>query len=307
MLLDFIKNGLENTDSGLGNRSTYIGSSDIGQCPKKSFLSKTKGESYNLEQLLIFQRGHVAEGIVRNGLKNNSTAKVNFEEQVEICGLGEIDFIKTHIDFVVDFPNEKLVIECKTISSPLPNNSPRESWVYQVQSQMALLQQSTNKQVRGKIVAFNLNSGEALEFDVEFNQALFDVAKQRASHIWNSLKSNTEPDGEVSDLCAYCPFKGKCSSLRAEAQELPKELSDAVKKLQEIKVAAKEEKSIKENIKAFMQASGMKKGVAGDYTVSVSKRKGSSKVNINVLKEDYPDIANAVIDEGLPTFALKIS
>lgn len=41
-LLDFLKVGLENTDSGLGDRSLYVGSSDVGQCPKKSFLSKTR-------------------------------------------------------------------------------------------------------------------------------------------------------------------------------------------------------------------------------------------------------------------------
>ncbi len=306
MLLNFIKQGLENTDAGLGDRSTYVGSSDIGQCPKKVFLSKTKGENYDLKQLLIFQRGHVSEGIVRNGLKNNST-KIVFDEQVEVCGHDEINFIKSHIDFVVDFPREKLIIECKTISSPLPNNSPRESWIHQVQLQMALLKLTTKKNVRGKIVAFDLNSGEALEFDVIYNEALINIAKQKAINIWNSLQSKTEPDGEVGDLCAYCPFKGQCNTLRAQTEELPQEIIHAVKKLQELKQISKEEKAIKENIKAFMQASGLKKGTAEDYTISISQRNGRDTIDTEMLKKEYPDIAKALTSPGKPMATLRVS
>ncbi len=306
MLLNFIKNGLDNTDSGLGDRSKYIGSSDIGQCFKKSYLSKTIGEEHSLKQLLIFQRGHIAEGIIRDGLSNNPQAKIDFKEQVEVEGKDDISFIKTHIDFVVDFPKEKLVIECKTISSPLPNNKPRESWLYQVQLQMALLKQTTNKNVRGKIVAFNLNSGEALEFDVDFNQSLCDIAIKRAKSLWQSVQSKTEPDGEVGDLCAYCPFKGKCNTLRKSAENLPNDVVAAVDRLDELKPLIQEEKAIKDNIKAFMSAANMKKGLAGKHTISISERNGRDTVDINALKNSYPEIAKKVISKGSSYSTLKV-
>lgn len=306
-LLDFLKVGLENTDSGLGDRSLYVGSSDVGQCPKKSFLSKTVGEKHDLKQLLIFERGHVAEGIVRNGLANHPQ-KVKFTEQFEAIGVGEIDFIKTHIDFIVEFPQELLVIECKTFSTPLPNGSPRESWIYQVQLQLGLLKAMTGKEVRGKIVAFNLNTGDADEFDVYFNRSLFHIAVERAKHLWDALKTKNEPKGECSDLCSVCPFKDRCETLRGvNPHVLPDEISIALNRLAEIKPIIKEEKEIKENIKAFFEASGLKRGVSKDRTITYSIRKGRETVDVEKLKEVAPNILPLVLKEGDEYGTLRIN
>lgn len=306
-LLDFLKVGLENTDSGLGDRSLYVGSSDVGQCPKKSFLSKTVGESHDLKQLLIFERGHVAEGIVRNGLANNPQ-KVKFTEQFEAIGVGEIDFIKTHIDFVVEFPQELLVIECKTFSTPLPNGNPRESWIYQVQLQLGLLKAMTGKDVRGKILAFNLNTGLAHEFDIYFNRSLFHIAVERATHLWESLKANVEPKGECGDLCSVCPFKDRCETLRGvNPHALPEDITAGLDELDTLKQYVKKEKEVKENIKAFFEASGLKKGVSKDKTVTYSTRKGRETVDILKLKEIAPDILPLVLKDGEEYGILKIN
>jgi CRISPR-associated exonuclease Cas4 len=296
-LLKFLEIGLRNTDSGLGDRSKYIGSSDIGQCPKKSYLSKTVGETHELKQLLIFERGHVAEGIVRNGLTNNPS-KIPFKEQVEVSGMtSNTKFIKTHIDFVVEFPNEYVVVECKTISSSLPKGTPRESWIYQVQLQLGLLKQRSKKQVRGLIVAFDLNLGDAFEFDVEFNETLYDVAIQRADRLWQAVQSQSEPKGETGDLCGYCNFSQRCNTLQSNGGKMPEEVEAIATKVKELSSLEKEIKANKQNLKAFMEAANCKKVVGKNITLSMINRKGAAKVSLDELKKKYPEVAkNVTVD-----------
>lgn len=297
--LNFLEIGLKNTDSGLGDRSKYIGSSDIGQCPKKSYFSKTIGEDHNLKQLLIFERGHVAEGIVRNGLINNPS-KVSFEEQVEVSGsTPSTKYIKTHIDFVVEFPNEYVVVECKTISSSLPGSTPRESWVYQVQLQLGLLQQKSKKKVRGLIVAFDLNSGDAFEFDVEFNEILYNIAIQRADKLWQAVQSQEEPKGEVGDLCAFCAFSQHCNTLQSNGIKMPKEVEAIALRVKELLSVEKEIKANKQNLKAFMEAANCNKAIGKSITLSMINRKGTQKISLDELKKKYPEIVDALtVDSG---------
>lgn len=296
-LLKFLEQGLKNTDSGLGDRSKYIGSSDIGQCPKKAFFGKKTKETHELKQLLIFERGHVAEGIVRNGLANNPHA-ISFKEQVEIQGTGKLSYIKTHIDFIVDFPQECVVIECKTISSPLPNNQPRESWIYQVQLQLGLLRATSNRECRGIIVAFNLNTGEAFEFNVDYNEKFFNIAVDRASSLWESVQSNIEPEGEIGDLCTYCSFKSQCQTLQRNGEQLPQEVEQMAMRLKELKPLENEAKNIKDNIKAFMESANLKKGIGREISLVMQSRKGRETVSISDLRGNYPEIANQVIKNG---------
>lgn len=304
--LNFIKTGLDNTNSNLGDRRTYIGSSDIGQCPKKAYLSKMQGEIHELKQQLIFKRGLVAEGIIKQGLSNNPKF-IKFDEQVELCGKNDINFIKTHIDFLVEYSQELVIIECKTISSPLPNNAPRESWIYQVQLQLGLLKEASKKESRAIIVVLDLNSGAASEFELKFNQATYDIAIKRAKELWQNVNSKNEPDGEISDLCAYCSFKGNCNTLRKNAQNMSYDIFLYLQRIMELKPLIAEEKAIKENIKAFMEAGNIQKGTAGDFTVTLSKRKGRESIDINELKSLYPEVAMELVKEGNAFTALKIS
>ena len=302
---DFLEHGLRNTDSGLGDRSKYIGSSDIGQCMKKSYLSKTVGEAHDLKQLIIFQRGHLAEGIVRDGLANNPK-KITFQEQVAVKGYGEWPFVQSHIDFLVNFPNEDVVVECKSISSPLPDDKPRLSWIYQVQLQIKLAQLKTGRHTRGIIVAINVNTGDRLAFDIEPSELILNAALKRASKLWDALQSKCEPDGELSDLCTYCSFKTQCSTLLKNGETLPDEVNAMVERLKEISPLEKEAAALKENIKAFLEAANIKKGIGKRYSIMMSERSGRESVSIEHLKANYPEIANIVIKPGAPFKQLKV-
>ena len=302
--LKFLEIGLKNKDSGLGDRSKYIGSSDIGQCLKKSYFSKTIGENHKLKQLLIFERGHVAEGIVRNGLLNHP-AKPSFKEQVEISGLTpDTKFIKTHIDFLVEFPNEDVVIECKSISSLI--DSARESWVYQVQLQLGLLQQRSKRRVRGLIVAFDLNTGDAFEFDVLPNKGLYDTAIKRANRLWQAVQNKEEPEGEIGNLCSFCTFKDQCNTLRKNGTKMPSEIEAMALRVKELLSKEKEIKALKSNLKSFMEISDCKKLIGENITISMIDRKGTPKVSLNELRKKYPEIANKVTVETSGYSYIKI-
>lgn len=305
LIFNFLESGLKNTDSGLGDRSKYIGSSDIGQCMKKSYLSKTHGENHSLTQLLIFQRGHVAEGIVRDGLINNPK-KVPFEEQVEVKGYDQWPFVKSHIDFLVHFPKEDVIIECKSISSPLPDDKPRLSWIYQVQLQIKLAKLKTGRDTRAIIVALNVNTGERFAFDVEYSEILLNTALTRASKLWDALKAECEPDGEVSDLCGYCPFKTQCNTLQKNGEKLPAEIDAMITRLKELVPLENEVEKLKENVKAFMEAANIKKGIGEKYSVLLSESKGREKVSIEALKAQYPEAANKLIEKGRTYKKLKV-
>jgi CRISPR-associated exonuclease Cas4 len=281
--LAFMFDGLRSVDNGLGDRSKYVGASDVGGCLKKAYLSKKEEAQteLSLEQMIVLQRGHIAEGIVESAL----TAKaLPFQRQVEVCGKNELSFIKAHLDFIVESSKEIVVIECKSITSAI--ESPYDSWIYQIQLQMGLLKaENPSKPVRGVIAAINVSDGSAIEFAVSFNEPLFYASIARAKQLWACVENGIEPEGECGTLCAYCPFKGQCNSLRSGATELPLEIAQKVKRLKELNAIEKESKSLKGEIKSYLEAAGLKKAMAGDCTISLVHCKGKSSIDLEKLKE----------------------
>jgi CRISPR-associated exonuclease Cas4 len=301
--LEFLESGLKASDSGLGDRSTYVGASDVGQCLKKAYLSKKIGESHSLRQLMVFERGHVAEGIVQKALDAKG-AQYSAQERIRLSG--EYAFMEVGPDFLVHFESECVVVECKSISSPLPGGQPRESWILQTQLQMEAVRQKYDCHVRGIIFAVNLNTGESQDFPVEPNEALLQVALERAHTLWDAMQSDTEPEGEVSDLCGFCPFKTQCQTLRGGAIELPSEVVQMAQRAKELAGAEKEAQETKENLKAFMEAASLKKATAGELTITLSQYKGKETVSSQKLKELAPDIYDQCVSVGAGYSVLKI-
>jgi CRISPR-associated exonuclease Cas4 len=306
--LAFLLDGLKSVDNGLGDRRSYVGASDIGGCLKKAYLSKretkatieaieTKEETQtelSLEQMIVMQRGHIAEGIVNSALKAKG---LSYKSQVEIVGKNELSFIKAHLDFIVENGKEIVAIECKSITSSI--TSPYDSWVYQIQLQLGLLKATTAKSVRGVIAAINVSDGSATEFAVSFNEPLFYAAVARAKQLWASMNTNVEPEGECGALCSYCPFKGQCQTLRSGASELPEEMALKVNRLKALSGREKEIKSLKDEIKSYLEAANVKKATAGPYTVSVVYCKGKPSIDTEKLKElAGEDVLAECVSEG---------
>jgi CRISPR-associated exonuclease Cas4 len=311
--LSFLFNGLKNADNGLGDRSKYVGSSDIGGCLKRAVLSKTNGEpNRSLDELLILERGHIVEGIIEKALKANN---LSYKSQVGVKALLDDQTpVKAHLDFVVENSKECVVIECKSVSHQI--DAPYEAWVLQIQFQLGLLKASfqrkgLDKPVRGIIAVMDVNTGWAKEFAIEFNEALLAIALNRAKTIWNAVKRGENAnaiEGELGALCGYCPFKGQCQTLRSGAKELPAEIAKKVERLKSLNKVEKEQKAIKAEVKSYLEVAGLEKATADDMTVSIVSCKGRPNVNLEKLKElAGEDVVAECVSEGDSYSYLKVA
>jgi CRISPR-associated exonuclease Cas4 len=308
--LAFLFDGLKNVDNGLGDRSKYVGSSDIGGCLKKAVLSKRNGEvNRSLDELLVLERGHIVEGIIEKALKANG---LSYKTQVEVSAFFDNDTpVEAHLDFVVENAKEAVVIECKSVSSQI--DAPYEAWVLQVQFQLGLLKASlqssgNDKPVRGIIAVMDVNTGWAREFHIAYNDVLIAVAISRAKTVWQAVNNGTEPEGECGALCAYCPFKGQCQTLRSGATELPAEIANKVERLNELSGKEKEIKSLKGEIISYLETASIKKATAGKHTITLVKRKGKPSIDTDKLKElAGEDVVAECVSEGEPYSYVRIA
>lgn len=278
--LEFLGSELKNKDNGLGDRSSYVGASDIGQCLKKTYLGKFQSVEHSLQQLLVFERGHLGESLVRNVLTNSD---IKFREQVELCGMEGFEFIRAHIDFLIETSKEVLIIEVKTVDST--PEEPYVSWAMQVQLQMWLAVQAFKKKVRAKILAWNTGTGEMKEWDLTPSDELMALARDRASSLWVLMKNEEEPKGEPDHLCSFCPFKDRCQELKHGAQQLPEDVGQMALDLASFNRSRKDASKKREAVIAFFENAGIKKGQYKGKTISVSNFQ-SEEMDTQKFKND---------------------
>jgi len=124
-----LENYLKQPKIELGNRTTYVGASDVGQCPRKVVLSKTQPVPCDLQTLIRFERGNLVERIVENALNHSG---IKYDPQVEVVH-PKLPHIKAHLDFMFSRQNEIAVLETKSVSD-IPDD-PYPSWIQQIHLQ----------------------------------------------------------------------------------------------------------------------------------------------------------------------------
>jgi len=275
----------QETANTLGDRSKYIGASDISGCLRKAFLTKQQDPKYDISQHIVFQRGHIAEQLVEKMLKGTP-----YKAQVEVKGKADNGFdIKAHIDFVVDFGKEVVIVEVKTISTDI--DEPYDSWVLQTQLQMSLLKASSQSQIRSYIVAINLNSGFYKTFEIDFNGSLSKIALEKANILANALKNNRCPDGEMQLYCSKCPFKSNCETISKGVEEqLPLDIKSLVNKLKSFQSIEKDMKRCKDELKSFLETTNINVAKCDNTTVTLCQNSGSYTIDLTRLKVEEPSI-----------------
>ena len=201
------------SSQSLGDRSKYVGSSDIGGCLRKAYLDKISEAEYDLATLIRFQRGHLSEGIVETMLDG-----LNFRKQAEFATKFEGFELKSHIDFLLEDSKEFVVVEAKSVQSEIEEAYP--SWVSQVQFQLHLLKQNTAKPVRAFIIALNINTGWFKVFDIAYNEPLAKLSLANAKKLIEALQSKNEPQASEQLYCGVCPHKATCPLLNKGSEAL---------------------------------------------------------------------------------------
>ena len=81
----------------LGDRTQYIGSSDVGSCARKVYLQKQDPSEPDFNTMMRFSRGHVAE-ILLDNMFTAAGVKHLYDTQVEVVHPDHP--LKAHIDFL---------------------------------------------------------------------------------------------------------------------------------------------------------------------------------------------------------------
>ena len=282
----------------LGDRSSYIGASDVGQCPRKTIMGKLFPQPITIEQQIVFERGHLAENIVHESLIQYCGADRNkkVSAQVEVRYLSNQN-IKAHIDFVLEVDGVKTVIENKTATIV---SEPYDSWVEQCIFQQGLLMlENPEIQVNGYVLCLDLKTGKIAEFKVEYDESVFQNLIERAKYLLNLLEQRDIDLNNIpvkqSILCGYCAFQTDCQAYEDKG-EIPDDLKELIRKYSVINIKKKqidkEIDTLKEVITSYGPFKSVVDGIKASYTVNKMM-----SLDIKALKANEPELAEMYSSE----------
>jgi CRISPR-associated exonuclease Cas4 len=319
------------TAHDLGDRTAYVGASDIGRCPRQAVLSKTLPRAPGLSSLIRFERGHIAEEIVAAALEDAQPVRQlelaadlpycphcywwDFYTPPEpkncpVCGdpLAVLP-LKAHCDFVFD---DDIVLECK--SSGLAEI--QKSWEMQLQAQLLLYKHCLQKEPSGVILVIDIARG-ALEitdsYAPDLNMA--DNLVRRTIAIWEGMAEASyapEPEAvifntEAGPLCGSCDYLRTC--LAFAGKDLPTELVDYFEQYADLCRTEKEAKAQKEALRGqILEILTPGKYTAGDLRISLAERNRTStdmKALAALLEELGQDITTFQRKTPYPVLDVK--
>jgi len=293
-LHEILYQGLVHTDFGdLGDRSTYVGASDVGGCPRKVVLSKLEEPHYDLATLIRFARGHLAEHLLIAAFKE-SPHLPKWSYQIEVVHRSEP--FKAHVDFVFETRQVLADMEVKTVSK-IPKE-PYDSWIQQVHFQMGLLKDANPKKaIRGAVFAIDLNEGQTKIFDgFDYDSKLYEGLLQKASHIRECVQNpGIEAETEKGPLCAWCQYRPGCPAydIYESTPEMP--LEEELQQYLGFKETRKDLKAEIDKLAVLLKA-GIENGNPDGDRIRVGRNlvrrsvRRTSGINGAALKKDHPEI-----------------
>jgi len=252
----------QQTVETLGDRSTYLGASDIGACPRKTILAKINPPEADLVTLLRFRRGHMAEDIVAAAF--TAAGFSNFKRQVEVRYPGEVP-VTAHIDFVFISETRKTMAVLEVKSPECMPDGPYGSWETQLYLQMGLLAANypDYRVEKGAILAVNFGAQGMQLFNGYMPQAMiYEGLIDRATAIWRDYQKYAAGEltslvMEAGPLCGFCPFVADCPKFEAEeVQELTESVEILTELQKQLKVLDDDINTRKSNLLAIVSARG---------------------------------------------------
>ncbi|MFZ5572886.1 MAG: hypothetical protein ACOZF0_21005 [Thermodesulfobacteriota bacterium] len=289
-LKTIIQEFLQRPKDELGDRSTYIGASDLA-CERKGCLEKLTPSRKSFETLLRFKRGDLVESIVKEALDHNEIKHVCQLEAVH----PQKPHLKAHLDFTFGNQTEMGVLECKSVSF-IPQE-PYDGWEKQLYYQMGLLSLNhRQKKIKGAVIALDLQTGDVRIFNgYNHSPLLFKDLEASADRIWQALQ-NQNPDSlhtNKSPLCAYCHFRSDCPAFFVDDAKVVdlSPIQQDVNQYLDAKLMEKEGKSLSFQAKARIEQflGEFTAGKAGDTIIKVSARQKET-LDFGAFKSAHPDL-----------------
>lgn len=277
----------------LGDRSGYVGASDIAGCPRKAALGKLYPVPHDIKTLLRFARGHAAQTMYAEFFTAGGAL---FEEEVEVRH-PQVPEIRCHIDFLFygSRQSKRLhVVEMKSTDG-IPFE-PYGSWVEQLHVQMGLLKLNVDPEIEitGSALVVDLNKGAYQEFNsFTPNDVLFAHLEEKGQHILAAMRGECEPDTEPGPLCGFCPHRPSCPA-HAGSQPIPLEIltyADAYERLQRQKDTLEAGMEVLRNdILDFTGTSHSFRGQEGELSLATTVTAVSTMLDSKKVKAKYPDV-----------------
>ena len=279
MLVNVLHHGLakqvkKTTRKTLGDRSTYIGLSDIAQfteCPRMAVLNKINPNisATSFSKLMTMQRGHWFE----NGVAEMLTASnISYIPQLEIYKEENGVLVKAHLDFTLIWPNVQAVriLEVKSMNS-IPD-VPYTSHITQIQSQVSMLKKLWSspafslRSPKGRIIAHDLTFPELCRNQLGFllpetcdnielegwilcigmtdakgfgpylpDEIVYDNTILQASQMFQAIHGDLNNLTYTHGYCIDCNFCEYANSCQKYKGEIHTEFEDSLTRLKDIK------------------------------------------------------------------------
>lgn len=302
-LAEIIESGLkkvnsQRTQETLGDRTEYIGASDMGQCSRKAVLDRFTDE-VDLATLINFERGHMAEDALHRALQAEGYG--NVERGVEVQDETPAGTpLRIHLDFCYRGPNRVAIMEAKS-THPVPP-MPHEGWVLQLKAQLGAVQKNfPEKEVSGTIFALDVAPKKGATHKVWNTYTPDDVIYQglmeKADLIYNGIQeyrnSGNLPDdidAEPSLLCGHCPHIWSCPKFQEQDRldGLQDELTKLTTAQSEKKRMEEMEKSFKEDFKEVLRPISGWVGINGHIVrLKQKQRKQINYDELNAFLENH--------------------
>lgn len=310
-LVQIIEEGMkkvnaQRTEKHLGDRSEYIGASDLGQCPRKAVMEKIFGTEPDLVTLIRFERGHLSENILGEALAAEGYSP---KRQTELTGKTKNGTpLKFHLDFTFQGKNRFAILEGK--STAFIPASPYEGWEMQLHAQMGLARDVLGEDVEidGAIFALNMAPKEGSDPYGAWNgykpsQGLWESLQDDADTIYQAVqeyKSSGNLPGNLpcrpGPLCGFCPCLNDCPLFQGEQVDA---LAPQVQLLMDLQLKRKKledmEKDVKNKLKSVLRGykGWVNVAISDTYSVKAKVNKKSSRRTdfkaVSAALESYGD------------------
>src|SRR4051794_13024279 len=222
-------------------REHTIGASEIGQCARKLFWIKNEGDPVHAALRnpdYVDGWGAQMRGSVFENHFWLPALRARYGERLKYAGPEQRTLISDFLSATPDglligqpanalaplgIPDlggdHSLVIECKTSDPRVRLDAPKPEHVFQVNTQIGLLQELTHYNPVFAVIAYTNASfwDDVVEFAIRFEPAVFQQAKLRAARIMTTTEvEGLWPEGWIAGgkECDRCPFSRACLRLR---------------------------------------------------------------------------------------------
>lgn len=281
----------EKSKEELGDRKQYVGSSDISGCPRQATLSKLEPVDHDIETLIRFERGHLAEKILSKVFERTEYKYTTQKELIHPI----FPHFKAHVDFFFYSKDMKSIGICEVKTTSGIPSKPYEGWEMQLYWQMGLAKLIyPNANIKGAIYAIDLNTGQKKEFNTYApSSVIFDMLVEKAHNIWAAVNGEQKPECDPSLLCGFCDYQTTCPVF--DRANLPEDVWETALLYADKKAEEKELKKQLDNLREqILKYTGDKKLSATNkelnLSVSVTAPRTSEFVDSKALKEKLPDI-----------------